>query len=110
MKKFFDDQGSVSVVTLAILVLLIFMFSAIGFGTRMAHEYRLTQQAADLSALAAATVISTESSQPCVVAGEIAASNRAHLDSCSVLIGAVQVTVRSKSLGFVKATARAGIF
>ena len=48
------DRGSVSVITLTVLSILIFIFSAIGFGTRLAHEYRLVQQAADLSALAAA--------------------------------------------------------
>lgn len=106
-----DDKGSTTVLSLALIGMLIFVFTAIGFGTRLAHEHRLTQQAADLSALAGARFSDpVESSKACDIARQIATSNDAHLESCGVLIGEVTVKVRSTALGFVKANARAGIF
>lgn len=105
-----NDNGSTTVLSLVLSTVLIFAFSAIGFGTRVAYDYRLAQQAADLSALAGANVSVDNSGEACDIARQIASSNRAQLLSCTVLIGEVRVTVRSGSLGFVKATAQAGIF
>jgi secretion/DNA translocation related TadE-like protein len=105
-----SEQGSASVLVLAICAVLMLMFSTMSMGVRLAREYRVVQQAADLSALAAALVTLDNTSSPCQIAEEIARRNQTNIKSCVVRMDQVEVVVQSPELTLVSAKARAGIF
>lgn len=110
MNRIDSEQGSATVLVLAICAVLMLMFSTMSMGVRLAREYRVVQQAADLSALAAASVTLDNTSSPCQIAEEIARRNQTNIKSCVVRMDQVEVVVQSLELTLVSAKARAGIF
>ena len=110
MKLDHRDEGSVTLLATTAMSAILFIFMAIGFGFRLAYEYRTVRQAADLSALAGAAVSAKNPADACSMAVRIAEENQAKIEDCTVLIGEVEVRVHSTKMPSVKAIARAGIF
>lgn len=108
-----DDEGAATVLVVAMAGMLLFVLIALSAVTGLVTAQRRAQGAADLAALAAATVAMT-GGDPCAQAARISAANDAILESCSDAHGDVLVQVRvsgpvwSGRAVHVSARARAG--
>ena len=105
-----DEDGSATILMLAIAAITICMFSAIGIGFAIAYQYRTVQNAGDLSALAAADYVITDPANACNVAKVIAERNGADLVECDPSAESVEVRVQSQKIHWVMASSKAGIF
>jgi secretion/DNA translocation related TadE-like protein len=94
-----DQRGAATVLTTAMAGVLLLVGAAAMVVGAMVVAHRRAQAAADLAALAGAGSLADPSGRsgggrdPCVVAGEIAAANRARLRSCHVVAADVVVEV-----------------
>lgn len=108
-----DQRGSATLLTVALLGLLLLVGAALGVVAAMVWSHRVAQSSADLAALAGATGLQ-QGADACSAAAGIADANGARLVSCSadgeeVL---VEVTVTGPrwlgQQGDLSARARAG--
>lgn len=110
------ERGSVSLFAVACLALLLLLGSALGVVAAMVRAHRVAQSAADLTALAVASVASPASRgrDPCAVGAGIAEANGAVMTACRRVGSDAIVTVEVRGprwLGQVSdlsAEARAG--
>lgn len=86
------DRGAATVLTLALLGLLVFTGAALSVVAAIFSAHRSAQAAADLAALAGAVAV-TDAGDPCAAAGTTAVANGARLTSCTVIGRDVRVEV-----------------
>lgn len=80
-----NDRGAATVLVVALAGLLLLVGAAAAVVGAIVVAHRTAQAAADLSALAGATVLADHSGRdPCAAAAEVAAANGAALTSCAV--------------------------
>jgi secretion/DNA translocation related TadE-like protein len=84
-----DDAGAATVVVVAMAGVLMFVMVGLGAAGGLVVAQRRAQAAADLSALAAATV----TSDACLEAGRVATANDAALEECRLAGEEVGVVV-----------------
>ncbi|MDQ6525156.1 flp pilus-assembly TadE/G-like family protein [Nocardioides sp. LHD-245] len=93
-----DQRGAATVLTLAMVGVLLLVGAAAGVVGAIVVAQRRAQAAADLAALAAATSLAGRADHPgrdpCASAAEVAGDNGAELDSCRVEGRDVVVAVR----------------
>ena len=77
------ENGAATVVALAMLGVLVLVGAALGVVVAIVHAHRQAQSAADLAALAAASVL-RRGGDACATAARMARANRARLDVCEV--------------------------
>jgi secretion/DNA translocation related TadE-like protein len=104
-----SEDGSTTFLTVALMAAILVIFTSIGFGFRLASEFRLTQQAADLSALAGGALLPNNPNLACTMAEKVAQENGTELEECVVSIGQVEVRVQSVQIRQVKTIAKAGM-
>lgn len=79
------DRGAATVLVVALTGLLLLVGGAAAVVGAIVVAHRTAQAAADLSALAGATVLAEHSGRdPCAAAAEVATSNGAALTGCTV--------------------------
>jgi secretion/DNA translocation related TadE-like protein len=104
------ERGSASLLVVTMAGLLVFVGAALAGVTGLVVDHRRAQAAADLAALAGATV----AEDPCGAAARIAAANGDRLTACSPTGADVVVTVEVTSAAWprravtISATSRAG--
>lgn len=115
-----SDRGSGTVLVLGLVAVVLVLTAAVAALARGQGARVSVQTAADLAALAAAESIAIPSgvvlpsegpaTEPCALAGDVAARNGAALTRCTVIGGGVvEVTASRPTLaGAATATARAG--
>lgn len=111
-----SDEGSGSVLTLAVAGVLVVLAVALGLCIQAAVAHARAQLVADLSALAAAREVQRVSfgvpgvADPCALAADVAGHDGGHLATCEELTGGrVRVTaVVETPLGAVHTSALAG--
>lgn len=116
MKSWREDRGSGTVMTTALVIVALLLTGALLAWAAAVRAAMTAASAADLAALAAAdTARGLRPGDPCGVASELAAANKAHLDSCLVEADGqtaavtARVGIASEIMGFeiYSATARA---
>lgn len=78
-----DERGSATVPALAFLGVLLLLGAALGAVAALVVAHRSAQSAADLAALAAATVLA-EGGDGCAAADRVAGANGAEITRCDV--------------------------
>lgn len=86
------ERGAATVLTVAVLGLLLLVAGALAVVGAMVVAHREAQSAADLAALAGARSLA-DGGDACAVAAEIAAANGARLTACDILDRDVRTTV-----------------
>ena len=87
-----SDRGSVTVFVVNAVAVVLFTGLAVASVSSLVTAHRRAQSAADLAALAGAGAIG-RSADPCGIAGAVAISNSASLDSCDISAATVTVWV-----------------
>lgn len=87
-----DERGSGSVLVVALTAVVLLLGLAAAFVTATVAAHRKAQAAADLAAVAGATVLQ-RGGEPCAGAAVIAEANGAAVTSCGVIGGDVRVQV-----------------
>ncbi|GAA3679020.1 hypothetical protein GCM10022237_42920 [Nocardioides ginsengisoli] len=94
-----DQRGAATVLTIAMAGVLLLVGAAATVVGAMVVAHRRAQAAADLAALAGAASLADPTApsgggrDPCAVAGQVAAANRARLRSCRIESADVLVEV-----------------
>lgn len=90
-----NDEGGITVLVVAALLILLSLFSAISFVINGFSTAQRLNNSADRVALAAATKLFNQPNNVCAVANELAERNEVQLDSCEVKDDEVTVRVTS---------------
>jgi secretion/DNA translocation related TadE-like protein len=90
------ERGAVTVLTVAMLGMLLLLTAALAVGEAMVVAHRRAQSAADLAALAGAQAIQ-QAQDPCGAASAVAAANDAVVTGCAV--DAYDVTISAQVAG-----------
>ncbi|WP_235536035.1 Rv3654c family TadE-like protein [Nocardioides sp. Root190] len=88
-----EDRGAATVLAVAMAGVLLLVGAAASVVGAIVVAHRSAQAAADLAALAGASVAADATGDPCAAAATIAGRNGAEVRSCAITHGTVEVEV-----------------